>query len=70
MLRVWIVRAVDATGEDWVSIKACLEGTETTLSFDMLVAGSGRRYKPCQFLGGILGAIAVTAKAVCRERGC
>jgi hypothetical protein len=70
MLRVWIVRAVDATREDWLSTKACLEGTGTALSFDLLVAGSERRYQPCQFLGGILGAIAVTAKAVCQERGC
>jgi hypothetical protein len=60
MLRVWIVRAVDATGEDWLSIKACWEGMETALSFDLLVAGSERRYKASQFHSGIFGAIAVT----------
>jgi hypothetical protein len=70
MLTVWMVGAVDATGEDWLSMKACFEGTDAARSFELLVSGSGRRHGACQFPCGTPAAIAVATKAVCKKLVC
>jgi hypothetical protein len=48
MLIVSILGAVDAVGEDWLLVKACLEGTDMAPRFGLLIFRSDRRREDVQ----------------------